>query len=417
MRHLNLPLLLFAAAFAPSALAAPPQDTHPDSSVPSTVSAHRMRGDAARRARRWSDAAAAYKTALEAARALPEEKRAAIAGELGLCELALSRYRDAATHLASTIEHWGALDFAQRSRFDRGLADAEEHVARVIIAVNPPDAEVLIDGKPVGPPARTYVIYVEPGSHTVRARLVGRHDDESSLRLPAGSSASVTLRLAEGAPHDPAPAAAPRLLDAGPLVPDAVGRDTDDGESPRTGEWTFGGISLVPLLAIGLTPVASAGASADVAWRFQTQLSLNLEGRFLASQTTSGGAAIRTLSGRPQLSVCGHGVIFSLCGLAGFGRLDVQKDPTIKKSEVQEPWSATFGVRPGVEWRFTELLALRGFLELHAVVGHPSVWIDGEKVWAAPPVAGILGVGLMLPFKHRRTNDKVVAGPDGSRRF
>jgi hypothetical protein len=190
-----------------------------------------------------------------------------------------------------------------------------------------------------------------------------------------------------------------------------------EGEPPQTLEEIFGGVSLIPLLALGLSPAVGAGASVDVRYYPLARLSLSLEGRALMSQTIDGAAAVRTITVRPQISACGHGGFFSLCALAGYGRLEVLEDPTIKKSEVQEPWSATLGIRPGVEWRFSEHLALRGFLELHAVVGQASVWIDGERIWSAPPVAGILGIGMMLPFDHRRNDGKVLAGSGGSWRF
>jgi hypothetical protein len=104
-----------------------------------------------------------------------------------------------------------------------------------------------------------------------------------------------------------------------------------------------------------------------------------------------------------------------LCGLASIGGIEALKDPTIKEIETQEPWCATIGLRPGAEWRFTEHLALRGFVEVHAVMGQPSVWVNNEKAWEAPPVAGLLGLGIMLPFDRQETNGTQSALRGGTR--
>lgn len=131
---------------------------------------------------------------------------------------------------------------------------------------------------------------------------------------------------------------------------------------------------------------------------------MGVESRFLTSQTTNDVAAIRTLLGRVQVSGCGYGGLLSLCGLIGLGRLEVLEDPRIKLIEEREPWSASLGIRPVVEWPLGEDVTLRGFMELHVVMGQPSVWVNNEHFWSAPPVAGLIGISMMVSFYDRRTN-------------
>ncbi|XXX77685.1 hypothetical protein WMF30_02755 [Sorangium sp. So ce134] len=158
---------------------------------------HVRRGRRARDARQWSVAYAAYKAAFEAAdpASSTERERAEIAGELGLCELALGKYRDAAEHLAFSLEQRTALPLALQLRFEKGEREATPHVARLILSVDPPDAEVLLDGKQVGRVARTYLLFLEPGQHMVRARAPGREDGFQSFGAVAGTEHNIRMPL------------------------------------------------------------------------------------------------------------------------------------------------------------------------------------------------------------------------------
>ncbi|WP_433935472.1 hypothetical protein AB3662_12155 [Sorangium cellulosum] len=169
----------------------------------------------ARDRRNWAEACDAYKAALDAVNVPPameldraEVDRGAfdpaeIAGELGLCELELRKYRDAAEHLTWSLERDWALPSQLQERFLIGQRKAAFYVVELVLSVDPPDAEVLIDGQKVGRTARTYKLFLEPGRHMVRARAPGRGDgfhvfngepgdkEESSMTLssPAASIA------------------------------------------------------------------------------------------------------------------------------------------------------------------------------------------------------------------------------------
>jgi tetratricopeptide (TPR) repeat protein len=135
-----------------------------------SVEADLRRADAARRAGRWKEAEPAYRAAWNAA------PRPEIAGELGLCELALGRYRDAAEHLERSLEYPEALAPAQRARFERGQERAEREVVTVAVSVSHPDAEVFVDDRSIGNGKGSYVVFVEPGRHAAKARLAGDAD-------------------------------------------------------------------------------------------------------------------------------------------------------------------------------------------------------------------------------------------------
>ncbi|WP_437969508.1 PEGA domain-containing protein [Sorangium sp. So ce260] len=170
----------------------------------------------ARDAGRWVEAEAAYELSLKAADAAwtTDAERAEIAAELGLCELALARYRDAADHLAQSLRKRDALRSGLAKRAEEGLKKAESRVVTFYLGVSPPDAEVFVDGKALGRPAPTYELFLEPGHHTVRARLDGHTEVVSAFDGQAGKDSSLTLKLPR-APERGAPGA----VGAGPARP------------------------------------------------------------------------------------------------------------------------------------------------------------------------------------------------------
>ncbi|WP_437486715.1 PEGA domain-containing protein [Sorangium sp. So ce1014] len=167
----------------------------------SAVKDHVRRAKRARDAGRWTEAHVAYKAAFEAAdpASSTERERAELAGELGLCELELRKYRDAAEHLAWSLEQRDALPLQLQLRFEAGQRKAAPHVGTLYLSVDPPDAEVLIDGKPISAPARIYRLFLEPGQHMVRARLAGHEEAFQSFDAQAGKATTISMQVPRAA--------------------------------------------------------------------------------------------------------------------------------------------------------------------------------------------------------------------------
>lgn len=187
-------------------------------SVPADLADDVRRGDRARLLGRWSDAAAAYAEALATAEraGVPEGKRAAILGELGAAEVALEKYRDGAEHLYRSLVYSEGLTSEQRRRYEDARGRAAREIAIVVVAVNPSDAELRIDDTPIPERRSAHVLFVEPGQHTLRARLDGYRDSVVRHNAPKGSEAALALTLVEQ-PSMPAPAARPHET-AGPAA-------------------------------------------------------------------------------------------------------------------------------------------------------------------------------------------------------
>ncbi|WP_437672657.1 PEGA domain-containing protein [Sorangium sp. So ce131] len=180
------------------------------------------RGRLARDAGRLVEAEAAFEEALKAAEAAwtTDAERASIAAELGLCELALQRHREAAGHLAQSLEHRGALSPWILRRVQEGLASAEKRVATLYVTTSPPGAEVFLDGEALGRVEPVHEVYLDPGDHNSRARLEGHTDAVRSFRAEAGQSHALVLRLRRAPePVAKAPEAAPPAPPAPPAAP------------------------------------------------------------------------------------------------------------------------------------------------------------------------------------------------------
>ncbi|KYF90172.1 hypothetical protein BE20_18500 [Sorangium cellulosum] len=154
------------------------------------------RGRKAWKLGKWNEAYDAYKAAFDAAKAVPSAigERAELAGELGLCALALRKYREAAEHLTWSLEQGHALTDEVRIRFEVGRAKAAFYLLRVLLSVDPPDAEVFINGQSIGRAARTYKLFPD-GRHMVRARAPGREDALHVVSASAGSEIEIAMQL------------------------------------------------------------------------------------------------------------------------------------------------------------------------------------------------------------------------------
>jgi PEGA domain len=131
-----------------------------------------------------------------------------IAGNLADCELTLGKYREAAAHASYYLRDAPA-DRKQRAQV---LVDkAAAHIGTLVVRVDQPGAEVLVDGEAVGKSPLPDPVFVDPGHHTVQARLDARFATGQADVLAAGRK-DVALVLQE-------PATTPAPVRAGPSLP------------------------------------------------------------------------------------------------------------------------------------------------------------------------------------------------------
>jgi hypothetical protein len=119
-----------------------------------------------------------------------------IAMSLGRVEFLLGRYRDAAEHLefarraAEPEKREGVLKATQEM-----VEKARSKVGVLNVTVNPPGAEVLVDGKVVGVAPLAGPVFVEPGMVFVEARREGYAGVRAAQTAKAGIEDLVILTL------------------------------------------------------------------------------------------------------------------------------------------------------------------------------------------------------------------------------
>lgn len=106
-------------------------------------------------AQRWAEAEASFEAVLAAPEAagMAAVQRAEVLGYLGLCELEQGKHREAAEHPGQDA----VLNRALLDRFTRAFNRAAKRVGRIYVAASPPDAEILMDGEPIGTGATAWV--------------------------------------------------------------------------------------------------------------------------------------------------------------------------------------------------------------------------------------------------------------------
>lgn len=160
------------------------------------------RGNAAFREGRFAEAEKAYREAWAL------KKGYDVAGNLGAAELAQGKTAQAAEHLAFTLRLFPLTgDPALRERMQKALAQCRHGVGAVRVQVDPPGAEVYVDGVLRGRAPLADEVFVDPGEHLVEARLPGYTGGRDHVRVGAGAGESLTflLRPLPGPRAQPAP--------------------------------------------------------------------------------------------------------------------------------------------------------------------------------------------------------------------
>lgn len=191
-------------------------------------------------------------------------------------------------------------------------------------------------------------------------------------------------------------------------APEAEGRGGKPWTDAAAGNGVALGIGAMPIVALGAEPGLGTGGSVDFVGR-SGPISGGFEWRLTGSQNIEGDAAVGTLRAGAGLSMCGHLGPAYLCGIGGLTLLTALKDPRIKFIEERNPFMGSIGLRPGVEWPLAERFILRAYGEINVALGRPSIWMDGVKYWAAPPISGLVGVGFLIPVRYSERAPKASA--------
>ncbi len=130
--------------------------------------------------------------ALEAYRSAWTRKKAYyIAANLGQVELELGQHLAAARHLAHALST--TIPPEVRIAVEAALLEAKKHVAALKISAEQDGVEIWVDGASVGKSPLRVEVFVEPGTHSVRARRGGIESAPVEVNVERGLSRQVEL--------------------------------------------------------------------------------------------------------------------------------------------------------------------------------------------------------------------------------
>lgn len=190
-----------------------------------------------------------------------------IAANLGQAELQLHLYRDAAQHFRYALDHFPASGNAhKKQRLKASFDKARAKVGALALHVQPDGAQVSLDGAAVPAPLPT-PLFLEPGSHQIKAELDGYTPQTKSVTAKAGGSDKLDIALEKAAEPAPAPAdsTAPPAASSSAPPPSAPPPSADTGEQhgvePRTVAIIAGAGLTVVALGVGIGFLVDAGSA------------------------------------------------------------------------------------------------------------------------------------------------------------
>ncbi len=348
-----------------------------------------------------------------------------IAGELGLCEESLGWYALAYDQLVSALEAepprpGGAARTGPWKRYGEALDRVKEHVARVIVVVEPDDAEVFVDGHPLGAHVDGRFFVVEPGRHTWTARLGGHRDAVYVHTVRAGDLPTAHLVL-EPVP-EPIPVAGrgvgPRRVGPNASTSREVLEEPPcaaaDGErmSPKLcGVFerlvyrgrvnpTLG-VALGGLLSVGFTADVGPGifGGVDLRWFDKDDFGFVLTGEVRGVFPAKAG--IRDDGKAEDLWTLTFGVAPCLrykwalgCAVFDGGWMFATGPQPDYKTNTGLTPNVGIGPRLGLDLPIMEHFGIRAFADLRFSPLPTDLSYNRQVIWNSPVVSGLFGVGV-----------------------
>ena len=418
--RLAVTTLLLAGAVGPPARAEPP-----------------AAGEAAHeRARKQGEAAAARGDlaacveAFERARAIaPDGRRAALdAGEAGLCEESRGRHVAAYDLLRFAQEQepgpGGGGGTGPWKRFAEAVERLERRIARALVVVSPPEAEVFLDGVELGGDRSGRWVTLAPGEHAWTASAPGHEQARFTHTARGGDYPDVRLTL-----RPESPAARPcdeECRAALRAEGERIGREKAAAETASVvRKQVQAAIEVIyrrrvdPSLSLILGGALSAGLTLDVGpgfflggearWRSfdQVGFSVGLEVQTLFPATAyrfDYGARLDITQIALAAVPCLQYKWFSGCAFGDVGML-IAGGVGNRFPDGAVVMTAGFGPRLGFQIPFAERFMVRGFGELRVSPINSGVDFTGPdagKKWDNPLVSGLFGLGISFGGPVRR---------------
>jgi tetratricopeptide (TPR) repeat protein len=167
----------------------------------------------------------------------------------GTCLRQLGRNVEAAETYEKYLNDSQA-DAAKKQVVEQILKEISARLGKLRIEVSEPGAKVIVDGKAVGGSPQSFIMRVEPGSHSVVAEKEGYPLAAATVTVGAGEERAVEMRLTGAAPRPETPTPVEK-----PATPPPT-------QTPATTESTIGtpAIDSATLAAHGKTKTIAGAA-------------------------------------------------------------------------------------------------------------------------------------------------------------
>ena len=131
-----------------------------------------------------------------------------IAANLGECELALGRHRDAAQYLDYALKNWGTAYPEAKKKAETMMKQALLRVSAVEVVTTVEGADITVDGVVMGRAPLEAPLFLEPGTHEIDIWRPGIPRAAKTIDLEAGERTRVELGSSpkEAKPVAPEPA-------------------------------------------------------------------------------------------------------------------------------------------------------------------------------------------------------------------
>jgi hypothetical protein len=190
-------LLLAAASAGTPALAAPPPGPH-TAALPAAPAKPKDRADdlfdqgtAAVDAGHMAEAESKFQEAWTL------KQTHDIAGNLGIVQRHLGKYREAVERLTWALDHWPPTESsAARKALEQELRLARAEVGALRVRVNVDGADVTVNGHAAGPSPIDGEVLVDPGTARVTARREGYVTAVQAVTVQKGEAREVSVTLA-----------------------------------------------------------------------------------------------------------------------------------------------------------------------------------------------------------------------------
>lgn len=238
----------------------------------------------------WADAHASFLAAWGI------HKHWQIAANLANVELKLGKPRDAAEHAAYYLRNAPG---DRRARAQALLDKVTAEVGKLKVRVSVQGADITVDGRPIGVAPLADEVFVDPGKHSIEARLGDYEAGRAEVEVARGASKEVMITLVKKAV--PSASGGPRMafiipgavLAAGGIVVGAALTAAANGESSAAD-------SLRAKVGSSSACAGAAASSADC-----SALMSNLKSR---DSLTKGAFASFVIGGAFALATTGLGV-------------------------------------------------------------------------------------------------------------